>query len=63
MSCLSEEDATKFITEFNAKNNEPSTPDWYMYAEDKKLTVTLDNKQIRRVKRAKNKRMWLSSLK
>jgi hypothetical protein len=23
----------KFIAKFNSKNNEPVTPDWYMYAE------------------------------
>jgi hypothetical protein len=29
----SEEEATEFVTKFNAKNNLPVVPDWYMYAE------------------------------
>lgn len=28
-----EVDAKKFVVEFNAKNNSPTVPDWYMYAE------------------------------
>lgn len=26
------EDAEKFVREFNAENNKPVVPDWYMYA-------------------------------
>jgi len=29
----SEKKRDEFITKFNAKNNEPTVPDWYMYAE------------------------------
>jgi hypothetical protein len=29
----------KFITKFNARNNEPTTPDWYMYAEKGKDVI------------------------
>lgn len=27
-----EKEAKKFVTEYNAKNNLPEVPDWYMYA-------------------------------
>ncbi len=29
----SEEEATAYVTQYNAKNNEPVVPDWYMYAD------------------------------
>lgn len=29
----SHEEADKFIAEFNAQNNKPYVPSWYMYAE------------------------------
>ena len=29
----------KFIVKFNSKNNEPTTPDWYMFAEEGKEVI------------------------
>jgi hypothetical protein len=28
-----QEEANKFITQFNSHNDKPNVPDWYMYAE------------------------------
>ena len=29
----SKEQADSFVAQFNARNNQPTVPDWYMYAE------------------------------
>lgn len=60
MICLSVEDAKAFITEFNSKNNEPTTPSWYMYAEHTTSPVDLTDRQMSQLK--ERKRMWLSNL-
>lgn len=60
MVCLTVEDAKAFIKEFNAKNNEPSVPDWYMYAEDSTKAIDINDDQYKKLK--KLKRMWRSQL-
>jgi len=61
MVCLSVADAEKFIKEFNSENNKPTTPDWYMYAEDTKSPIDLNENQYSQLK--EKNRMWWSSLK
>lgn len=59
MVCLSVEDANAFKKEFNAKNNEPITPDWYMIAQGDPTAIDLTPKQEKKLK--KEKRVWLRS--
>jgi hypothetical protein len=61
MVCISMEDADKFIKEFNSKNNEPITPDWYMFAENEKIPIDLNENQYLKLK--EKNRVWFSSLK
>jgi hypothetical protein len=37
----------KFITKFNSKNNEPVTPDWYMFAEKGKDVIRRARKKAK----------------
>jgi len=60
MVCLTIEDAKEFKEEFNAKNNESSTPDWYMYADNTTTPMDINDKQYKLLK--KEKRVWLSHL-
>lgn len=60
MVCLTVEDAKAFETEFNSKNTETSTPDWYMQVEGSPEPVTLSDKQFEELK--KENRVWWSSL-
>jgi len=61
MVCLSIDDANTFITQFNAKNNQPVVPDWYMFAEINPTPIKLSENQY--TKLTKDKRAWLSQLK
>lgn len=62
MVCLSVEDGENFKAEFNAKNNSPTAPDWYMFAEGEPIPIALKTKQIIDIKRGDG-RIWLSKLK
>ncbi len=62
MVCLSTEDANEFITRFNSKNNFPTVPDWYMYAESEIEPIDLTDAQYTLLESSEEKRMWLSSL-
>lgn len=57
MVCLSIDDAK----EFNSKNIEEKTPDWYMAAEGEPEPIQLSNEQFDKLKI--EKREWLSVLK
>jgi hypothetical protein len=60
MVCLTEDDAQEFKKEFNAKNNESSVPDWYMYAAS--ITeVELTDVQFNKLN--EEKRIYLTMLK
>lgn len=61
MVCLSVEDAKAFEKEFNSKNTEPSTPEWYMKVEGEPQPIDLSDNQMKRLE--KEKRCWLSVLK
>lgn len=61
MVCLSTEDAKAFISEFNALDNEPVTPDWYMVASIETDAIDLNDAQYEKLK--EEKRVWLSALK
>lgn len=61
MVCTSIEDAQKFKMEFNAKNKEQKTPDWYMVAQDEPVPVSLNTQQMRYL--MQHKRVWWSCLK
>jgi hypothetical protein len=61
MVCLSVDDANEFKKEFNSKNTEDSTPDWYMQVEGSPEPINLSDKQIDELK--KEKRVWWSILK
>lgn len=61
MVCLSNADANEFIKEFNAENNQPTVPDWYMYAENSTTPIDLSESQYKYL--LENKRVWLKELK
>jgi hypothetical protein len=61
MICKSVEDANTFIKEFNSKNNESSTPDWYMYAEQTLDPIDLNDEQYNVLLSEGN--VWLSKIK
>ena len=61
MVCLSVEDAMEFKQEFNAKNTEKTTPDWYMAVEGEPEPIDITDEQMAELKR--NKRIWHSALK
>jgi hypothetical protein len=63
MVCLTQEDAAKFVEEFNSINTDTEVPDWYMVADDSPLPQTLTDKEFKALKSADNSRQWLSSLK
>jgi hypothetical protein len=60
MVCLSNEDALTFTKEFNSRNTESATPDWYMIVEHQPQPIDITDKQMKLLK--KEKRVWLSSL-
>jgi hypothetical protein len=60
MVCLTTEDAKEFTKEFNSKNTENSTPDWYMQVEGEPQPIDLNEKQYEKL--LEEKRMWLSAL-
>lgn len=60
MVCLSNDDAKAFITEFNSKNNQPTTPDWYMYADSEIKPHDITDSQMAYLE--KEKRVWWSVL-
>lgn len=62
MVCLSKEDATEFVKEFNAENKETSVPDWYMVASTEFTPIDLTDSEIKAIKKQKDKRMWLNAL-
>ncbi len=60
MVCLTLEDAHEFIKEFNSRNTETTTPDWYMQAEGDPEPISLSEAQYHIV--LAEKRVWLNSL-
>jgi predicted DNA binding protein len=58
MVCLSVEDANLYKKEFNARNVEEQTPDWYMQVEGEPQPIDLTDKQYELLK--KEERVWLS---
>lgn len=60
MVCISIDEAKTFIKEFNAKNNEPSVPDYYMWAKDELIPMDLTDNQFAELKA--NGRLWLQQL-
>lgn len=63
MVCIDVECANYFISYFNARNNEKSVPDWYMYAEEQSIPMDITDAQYEALDRSEEKRMWLSELK
>lgn len=61
MVCLSVEDAKTYQKEFNAKNDKPTVPDWYMVCQGDPTPIDLTDEQYDLL--MLNKRMWLSTLK
>jgi hypothetical protein len=61
MVCKTMEDAKSFIDEFNSKNTEEKTPDWYMYAENSFIPVTLTESQTKIIN--KLGKIWWSTIK
>lgn len=61
MVCLTTEDAKAFEKEFNSKNTSETVPDWYMQVEGEPTAITLNEAQMKKLK--KEKRIWLSELK
>ena len=50
----SEKKRDNFIQKFNSKNNEPVTPDWYMYAREGENIIRRPRKKAKRkLKRGK----------
>lgn len=62
MVCKSVEDALDFMKEFNSKNNENTTPDWYMYCSNNPEPINLSKEQYVKMEESENSRNWLSSL-
>ena len=60
MICSSYDNAMKFKSEFNSKNTEDTTPDWYMQVEGEPEVINLTESQFTRLQEVN--RMWLSSL-
>lgn len=60
MVCQSDEMANAFIKEFNSKNNENTTPDWYMYADNVIVPHDLSDEQYKKL--LTEEKMWLSQL-
>ncbi len=60
MVCQSIEDANEFRIEFNSKNTEESTPNWYMQVEGKPETISLNEEQFSLLK--SEGRVWLSTI-
>ena len=60
MVCLSVEDTKQFEQEFNSKNIETTTPDWYMQVEGEPEPIDLNDEQFDFLQ--KHKRVWLSML-
>ena len=63
MICLSSTIANAFVVEFNSKNNEPQTPDWYMYADNYHAPIEITEAQFNHINNQPEKREWLSKLK
>lgn len=61
MVCISEDEAKVFIKDFNSINNESSVPDWYMYAENSLLPITITDEEYNKL--VKEKRIWFKNLK
>lgn len=59
MVCLTEEDCHAFKKEFNSKNNEPITPDWYMIVQGNPVQLQLNAVEYSAL--LSNKRVWLSA--
>ena len=62
MVCLSKEDAEKFRSEFNSKNEEDSAPDWYMQVEGEPIAIDITDKQHEYLMDQNSKRGWLKTL-
>jgi len=62
MICLDNSIATKFVAEFNSKNTDAVTPDWYMVANSPEIFEATDS-QIIALKETSDEKMWLSQLK
>ena len=60
MVCLDSEAAKAFIIEFNSKNTESKTPDWYMYADSNINSIELTGSQFTYL--VNNGNTWLSIL-
>lgn len=63
MLCLSKEDADNFRIKFNAKNDKPEPPSWYMYADSEYGMQEITDIQFEYLNKSTDKRMCLSSLK
>ena len=64
MICLSAEDALDFKNEFNAKNNLPVTPVWYMQVRGEPSEIKLSDSQFKKLNESSiPKRIWWSELK
>ena len=63
MVCLSKEDAIDFVSEFNAVNNKPVTPDWYMYATSDFKEIEITDVQFEYLTLDDQGSVWLSVLK
>ena len=61
MVCQTVEDAYKFEKEYNARNTEPTAPEWYMQVEGKPIPIDLSDTQFDKLK--SDGRVLLSILK
>lgn len=63
MVCNTEDDAKVFVHDFNSRNTEKTTPEWYMYADFEPRPLTVTETQYKALIESKDGRMWLSELK
>ena len=61
MVCKTIEDAKAFKKEFNGKNTEESTPDWYMQVEGDPIPFDITEEQFKVLE--EKDRVWLGTLK
>lgn len=62
MVCLSEEDCLEYQKEFNSKNTETVTPDWYMVVEGEPEEIFLSDEQYEELDCDKEGRVWYKPL-